>query len=337
MKIPKHIIVLIIFGLCIAGTWFFYKRSNPKEESPSVSYTIGKGNLRLDILATGKVQPDNRLELKAPIPGRIEDIYIEEGENVKVGQTLARMSSTDRAALLDLARSKGKKALKNMGDIFRATPIVAPISGQVIARNVEPGQTISSSDVTFVLSNHPLVVAQVDETDMARVYLHQTVELSLDAYPNDIIQGSVTQIAFESKTVSNVTVYEVKVVPKVVPPHMRSGMTANVRFLLEEKKDVILVPAGLVKQTDEGPVVFMADDNSADKNSKNHNKKSDKMLNKRNIKLGLSDGKMCEVLEGLEVGDIILDDTKQAMSKDSKSTATNPFMPNLRGKMGKPR
>ncbi len=73
---------------------------------------VSRGDLSVMVTATGTVKPYNRVEIKAPIPGRIEEVLVQEGEEVKKGQILARMSSVERAALLDAARAQGDAAVK---------------------------------------------------------------------------------------------------------------------------------------------------------------------------------------------------------------------------------
>ena len=102
---------------------------------------------------------------------------------VKTGQTLALMSSTERAALLDAAQTQGPEAIKYWEDVYKPTPLLSPIDGEVIVSKDYPGQTITASDVIVVLSDHLIVQAQVDETDIGKIKLGQEVTLSLDAYP----------------------------------------------------------------------------------------------------------------------------------------------------------
>lgn len=83
---------------------------------------------------------------------------------------------------------------------------------------------------------------------MAQVRLGQEVGIVLDAFPGRGSPAVVEHIAFEAKTVSNVTIYEVDVLPVRVPPFMRSGMTANLTFRVEKKTDVLLLPAAAVKR-----------------------------------------------------------------------------------------
>ena len=67
------------------------------------------GDVGVTVVTTGIVEPRNRLEIKPSISGRIEEILVNEGELIKKGDVLARMSSTERATLIDAARSQGEE------------------------------------------------------------------------------------------------------------------------------------------------------------------------------------------------------------------------------------
>lgn len=203
---------------------------------------VTRGDLSVTVDATGTVKPYNRVEVKAPIAGRIDEILVREGDEVKKGQVLARMSSTERAVLLDAARSRGEEVVKRWEQAYQPAPLLAPLDGTVIVRSVEPGQTVTTSDPVVVLSDRLIVEALVDETDLAFIRLGQAVKITLDAYREQVVTGTVDHIAFESTLENNVNVYAIDVVPGEVPPSFRSGMTANVVFIVKDRKDVLLVP-----------------------------------------------------------------------------------------------
>jgi macrolide-specific efflux system membrane fusion protein len=249
--------LIIIFSIVFV-TWLLWKwKSGVKGDNPTSwqKTEVSRGDLIIGVLATGNVQPQNRVAIKAPVPGRIEQILVREGDWVKRGQILAWMSSGDRASLLDAARAKGPEELKRWEDLYKATPLIAPITGTIIARNVEPGQSVSSSDSPLVVSDRLIIKAQVDETDIAKVKIGQRVKVTLDAYPDQPTDAVVDHVAYEARTVSNVTIYDVDVLPEKVPAFMRSGMTANVQFQVEAHRGVLLLPLEAVQS--EGSYVYI--------------------------------------------------------------------------------
>jgi len=305
-KIFIAIIFLII--LIIAITIYFKLEKTNINYS---SYEIKKGNIKIQVLATGAVQPENRLQIKPPIAGRAEAVLANEGAYVEKGQILAWLSSTERAALLDAAKSKGIEELKKWQELYRSTPVISPISGTIISKNIEPGQSFTSNDSIFVLSNRLTIKAQVDETDIAKIYLDQSVDIILDAYPDTLIEGKVSLIAFDALTINNVTTYIVDVVPLEIPSFMRSGMTVNVKFLIKELEDVLLVPASLISFKNNKTLVLVKNKNS---------------YIEKELVLGLNDGRYYELVAGLNEKDFIYGSAFN-LPRDEKR---NPFSPNIR-------
>lgn len=308
---------LVVLGAGLMGLKF-YKNKNLEEAPTYTEYTVVKGDLKLQILSTGVIQPENKVEIKPPIAGRVEKVLVNEGAVVKKGQILAWMSSTERAAMLDAASAKGPAELKDWEDMYRATPILAAINGTIIQRNVESGQTFTTQDAILVMSDRLTVKAQVDETDIAKIKLKQHARITLDAYPDNTIEATVDQIAYDAKTVNNVTTYIVDVLPNSTPKYMRSGMTANVIFDVESKKDIVLIPTESIKVLERKNIVLLP-----------NSKETEKPI-EREIELGATDGKKTEIVSGLNVGEMIL---IQGFKSKKATPGTSPFSPMGRGKV----
>lgn len=311
--IKKWIIKLIIFSVLSISIFIIAKKWKSPENVIREAVSV-YGSINTFISTTGTVEPQNRLEIKPPINGRIEEILVEEGQKVKVGQILAWMSSTERAALLDAARSKGEEEFAYWRDVYKATPLIAPINGEVIVRAVEHGQTVTYSDAIVVLSDRLIVKAQVDETDIGKVKPGQEAVISLDAYPQIKVQGVVDHVSYESEVVNNVTIYEVDVLPEKIPDVFRSGMSANVEIIEKSKENILLIPLEAVKTDKEGSFVFIEC-------------KGTKKLLKRKIEIGISDEKNAEVISGISLQDkLVIEGTKFSLPKKNNG-GTNPFAP----------
>lgn len=306
----KKILGAVLIAVIAGGGLFWWKGQKTSEQTYR-SLAVKKGDLEVTILATGTVQPENRLEIKAPVAGRMEQVLVREGQHLRKGQIIAWMSSSERAAMLDAARAKGEEEYKRWSELYLATPIVAPISGTLILRSVEPGQTFTNADAILTMSDRLTVKAQVDETDISNIKLKEKAQIILDAYPGQKVKAIVDQIAFDAKTVNSVTTYIVDVLPERTPDFMLSGMTANVTFFIESRKDVLLVPSEAVKVQEGRTVVSM--------------RGPDGGIQSREIQVGISDGKSTEVLDGLADGDTVLV-PEVKFGKDAKK-GTNPFSP----------
>jgi len=264
----------------------------PKESFRQVAVT--RGDVRVTKTATGEVTPQNRVEVKPPIAGRIEQVLVREGDAVTQGQVLAWMSSTDRAALLDAARSQGPDTLARWESAYKPAPLMAPLDGTVIVRAVEPGQTVTTNDSVVVVSDRLIVKAQVDETDIGAIAVGQSATISLDAFADQSIGARVDHVAYEAKTVNNVTIYEVDVLPDRAPEFMRSGMTATVTFVVASKSNALIVPAEAVLLGKDRASVLVP--NSVPWGRPSH----------REVTIGLTDGKWTEIVSGLVEGQTVL-------------------------------
>jgi len=309
----KKIIIAAVAVIALAAIYYFFLRK--KHEQTTYEPTkVTRESLSVVILSTGTVQPLNRLEIKAPIAGRAEDVKVDEGDKVKKSQILLWMSSAERAAMIDAARSEGEASVKKWEDLYRPTAVVAPLDGTIILRNVEPGQTFATTDAILVMSDHLIVEAQVDETDIAQIKLNSKAEIILDAYSKEKIPATVHQIAFEAKTVNNVTSYIVKVLPDKTPDFMRSGMTANVNFFVDSKDDVLTIPNDAIK-TGHGKMHLLV--RGAD----------GKPVPKTDVEFGMTDGRRTEIESGLNEGDEVL--IEHVVSESAKSSSS-PFGPQMR-------
>lgn len=109
-------------------------------------------------------------------------------------------------AIADLVKAKS--------NLSYAT-IYSPIDGVVLSREVEEGQTVAASFETptmFTIANDlrkMQVIADVDEADIGQVEEGQRVTFTVDAFPDDIFEGDVTQVRLQSTTTNNVVTYEV--------------------------------------------------------------------------------------------------------------------------------
>ncbi len=312
-KKRKVFISIIISAIIII---IFITLLNKKNNSTAVTTKEifpRRGMIATFVSTTGTVEPRNRLEIKPSIDGRIESILVGEGERVRAGQTLMWMSSTERAALIDAARAQGGSELKYWENIYKPIPLIAPISGTVIVRALEPGQTATTSTAVLVLSDMLMVKAKVDETDIGRVKEGQAAEISLDAYPDVRVNGRVILIKYESTIVNNVTTYEVQILPDMIPHIFKSGMSANVNIYDRIKKDVLLLPNDAVSYENQSPFVLISSG-------------EDRRQLKKSIRTGLTDEQNIEIVSGLTEKDRVLVIQKKFIPSE-KNKNSSPFMP----------
>ena len=282
-----------ICALLLAAAWFGCGKFKKSPAAAGRTVAVRQGSIEDTVEATGSVLPLNRVEIKPPIAGRMEKLVNDEGDTVKTGQILAWMSSSDRAAILDAARAQGPQVLKRWEDSYKPTPIIAPLSGVIILRNVVVGQTVDAATVLYAMSDRLVVIADVDESDIGRVKIGMPARVTLDAYPDKTDAGKVFDILYEGKNVSNVIQYQVKVDLDRVPAYYRSQMTANISFVMGRKDSAVLVPAAAVREAGGGVKQVQIPG-------------PDGKPVTREIKTGIESGDAIEVLSGLNPGDQVI-------------------------------
>ncbi len=279
-----------------------------------------RGSIRKYISTTGTVEPRNRLEIMPAIAGRVESVLVVEGQAVRKGQLLAWMSSTERTALIDAARMQGDAERRYWENAYKPSPVVAPITGTVIVRDVEPGQTVTTAKAVLVLADRLIVTARVDETDIGHVKIGMTAELSLDSYPEVKVNGRVHHISYESTITNNVTMYEVQIIPERVPGVFRSGMSATINIIQSMRDKALLLPIEAVVL--EGRTNYVRVDRGEGKQPE-----------RREVKIGISDETRIEILSGLDEGEkVLVADGKAEGQAKSGTEKKNPFMPTPPGR-----
>ncbi len=314
----KSWIILAAGTAAIVGGALWARRHWPADGAAAASYTpiaFTREHLEIAIESTGLVEPRNRLEIKPPLAGRIEETLVTEGQEVKQGDIVARMSSTERATLLDAARTKGPAMLQKWADAYQPTPLIAPLTGTIIARNIEPGQTVDSSDVVLVMSDQLIVTAQVDETDIGQIHLGQSAAISLDAYPAVRVKGTARHIAYEAVTVNNVTIYEVEVDLEQIPECMKSGMTATVKFAVAACDDALTLPADAVLAAGDRQTVLVQADPA-------------RPPERWRVLTGLAAGGRVEILAGLDGSETVL--RPDFTLPTAGASGSSPLMPGPR-------
>ena len=311
----KKLGIIFIILIILTGLFFYTTRVKQKESSGEITKEISPvtGAIKTFISSTGTVLPKNRLEIKPPVNGRIEKILVKEGDEVKTGDILILMSSTERAALLDAARGKGEETLKYWEEVYKSIPLPAPIDGEIIVATTQPGQTVTTSDAVVVLSDRLIVRAQVDETDIGKIALNKKAIISIDAYPDTKIDATVEHIYYESQTVNNVTVYEVDLIPEEIPKFFRSGMNASIDFIDQSKENALIIPLEAVYKEKENSYILVKQSNEAEPV-------------RVAVQLGISDDKNIEVLSGIAKDDRIIIKSK-TYSLPKNTRGKNPFMP----------
>lgn len=198
--------------------------------------------------------------------------------------------------------------------------ITSPIDGVVINRAVEEGQTVASGFETPTLFTiaadltQMQVVADVDEADIGGVEEGQRVSFTVDAYPNDTFEGTVTQIRLGedsstssgSSTSSTVVTYEVVISAPNPDLKLKPRLTANVTIYTLDRKDVLSVLARALRFTPERPLIG---ENDIVKDCESPHKlwtREGNTFTAHPVTVGISNGINTEIISGISEGATIV-------------------------------
>jgi HlyD family secretion protein len=352
---------------------------------PSKLAEVERGDLARVVVATGKIEPLSKAEIKSKASGIVKKIYVDYGDRVKQGQILAELDkiqleavkreseanmqaaeaardsakatlarnkvdaegpdvpflklSMDRAeheyrdgvvsksvvedaqknyqmglnrqvsaqtnltvSKADIAKAEAqvaqaKAALENAEEDLKNSTIVSPIDGLVLSRDVNVGDAVSSililgSQATPIMTlgdvSEVYVQGKVDESDIGKVYLNQPARIVVESFKDKKFVGKVTKISPLGKEKDNVTTFEVRVSISNPTGELKANMSANAEIMLEEKKNVLMVPeAALIYDKERKASIEIPDP------------KSDNGKKKLSVQLGISNGVKTEILQGL--------------------------------------
>jgi HlyD family secretion protein len=353
---------------------------------------VTRGDVARSVVATGKIQPITKVEVKSKASGIVEKLFVDINNQVRKGQELAKLDQQETVAeveaqraqlaaaeanvttceaniaqdkvnanapdlpmykatldrnkemqkegvvsrqalddankdyLAALTRRDSSKAqigvdtaklkqaraqvmqnqasLKQLEEQLSYTTIVAPMDGVILSRDVEIGDAVSSilvqgSTATLVMTegdiNEVYVQGKVDEADIAHVYMNQPARIKVESFRDRVFQGKVTKIAPLGVEKDNVTTFEVRVSIDNPGGELKANMTANAEIILDEHKNVLMVP--------ESAVMY---DNQKKASVEIPDKKQKEGKRKVPVKVGISNGSVTELLSGLKEGEQVV-------------------------------
>ncbi|MCC6918909.1 MAG: efflux RND transporter periplasmic adaptor subunit [Alphaproteobacteria bacterium] len=287
--------------------------------------------------ATGTVEPSLMLPIAPRSTARLVALEADEGDHVSAGQLLARLEDDDLRRALDAARAVEANAHSNFernaelvkeGRVSRqaydqaksnweaATAEVArleaqlgflslraPSEGTIIRRDGEVGELIVTGNPVFWMAGDaPLrITSEVDEEDIARIRPGQKVLIRADAFPGEVLDGTVSAVT--PKGDATARSYRVRI---AVPAGTRLmiGMTTETNIVLREEPNALLVPTAAL----EGETLWLVVDGR---------------LAKRQVKIGARGNARTEILSGVADGDWIAA-APSADFADGEAVAADP-------------
>ena len=204
--------------------------------------------------------------------------------------------------------------------------ITAPVDGIVISRKVDAGQTLAAAMTTPVLFTIAQditkmnISAAVSEADIGQVRDGQTVDFTVDAFPDEVFHGTVTQVRKAPTTTQNVVTYETVITVDNPEQKLFPGMTADVSILVAERSHVLKIPNTALRYTPPEGATFERTPPAKLERSQRlvYAIASDGLrLRPVIVKAGITDGVDTEVLEGLTEGATVVTSTLSSGAKSS--------------------
>ena len=267
--------------------------------------------------------------------------------------------------------AKVKSAIANLNkaklNLSYAT-IYSPIDGIVINRAVEEGQTVTASMSTpelYTIANDLTVMqveADVDEADIGMVKTGQRVEFTVDAFPDDIFSGEVSEVRLQAVETSNVVTYTVIVKAQNPEFKLMPGMTASITDYVEEVNDILLLAGKAFRFSPDREMMNdymsnLSDNNQLEHSGRNNTGSNSSIASRKGsrpdqdleddkklvwvkqgnlikpvvVEIGVTDGINIQVLSGLNENDAIvtamsLGKKDSGEEKEETSTQKSPFV-----------
>lgn len=243
--------------------------------------------------------------IKTEATGDIESLYIKEGDYVTKGQVVAKLknkSMTDAVTNAKLSLSDSQISYENARDKVDDYTIKAPISGTVIEKNLKVGDKLDSSKsaTTSMATIYDMSALKcdlaIDETDIGKVEVGQSVSIAADAIEGKTYNGTVTGVSVVGTTNYGITTYPVTVEITEFDDQLLPGMNIEATISISSAQNVIAVPISAVNR---GDTVYIKGD------KENGDDKAPDGFKTVKVETGVSDGAYIEIKSGVSEGDTV--------------------------------
>jgi HlyD family secretion protein len=281
------------------------------------------------------------LQARGELAGAEAEVLLKQ-QNLKRKKVLfplkvASQSDLDQATA-DLAEARAtvlvkQAALQKARANLDYCKIIAPVNGMVITRKVNLGQTVNAAmntPVLFIIAqdiSKMRIEADVSEADIGQVKDGQPVDFTVDAFPDDVFHGKVTQVRRSATTSQNVVTYQTII--SVENPELKlfPGMTANVSILVAQKENGLRIPNGALRFSPPEKAVYEKTPPARLRHDLRiiYTVSADgRKLKPLIVKPGLNDGAYTEIRNGLAENTVVVIAT---ISSDSKKDQGGPPPP----------
>ena len=344
-RTTKPMILVLLVVLVMAGLGYrYYQSRRPREVAGTIPkqsvLTVGRGSLSKSVSSTGAITANRDLELAFDVGGRVKQVLAQTTQTVEQGTILAELDQTRQELAylsakreLELARFEAAPSvLKEKELAFRvaeadlqATSLTAPFTGFIAGVSVQEEEWVSSGTIIMrILDTSRLFLGVgVDEIDIRHVQIGQEAMISIDAYPELSLPGTVVEVGIVPDNQGQIVVFPVKIELTQLDPRVRVGMSAEAEIVVQRAENVIVVPLEAVTQGRGRSSVAVVQGET---------------IQVVPVVTGLSDGFSIEIVEGLAEGDQILTSNPQLYrslqgNDAGQRSPQTPFQPGYVGGM----
>ncbi len=259
-------------------------------DAPSLQSSVDVAELQVKIAEEQVKQARARYEiakdnLDQGVPGQSEDVLELNVDIAKSAWEAAKLSLESLKLQLESAELNLEKA-----------EIVAPFDGVIVDINITEGKELSTATlatpaISLVDTSEIQMRGSIDEIDIATVKVGQPASITLDALPDDEVNGEVAFISLVGTTLVGVVSYDTTITVENPTAALRDGMTATAEVIIERRDDVLFIPNRALRGTWQNPKVLVFVDGQQEE---------------REVTLGLTNGTNTEILSGLEEGEKVV-------------------------------
>ena len=277
--------------------------TNPGGLSDSQAATVSIGGVNCADSGTFSYQADSTIT--ASSSGTVTAINAKEGSSVKKNQTIVTLGGDDLENSVQSAKESLENAelsLKNTQETLDDYTITSPIAGTIVDKEYKTGDKVESGDTLCQIydMSYLQMTMSIDELDISKVSVGQTVQITADAVDGKTYEGEVTKISVAGTTTNGATSYPVTV--KITDTDgLLPGMNVDAEIVISEADDVLSVSSASINR---GDTVLITSDSPSASNAVKDQKAPDGYVYVK-VETGVSDDDYIEITSGLQEGDTV--------------------------------
>lgn len=338
---------LLMFGFTQSGCSSDAQSKEPDAEEivpavPVEAASVATGTIAAYFTGTASLEAEDEAMVVARAGGVVERIFVEEGDYVQQGQTLAQLDGARLKLELDRAEMEmaqqqriyerneelhakqliseeeyervksayeTQQAARDMAQLdLEYTTIRAPFTGVVSERMIKVGNMVATHEPAFRLTDFDplLAVMHVPERELNKLSKGQTAQLRLDALPGQLFTGHIERI---SPVVDPTTgTFKVTVEVRDRSGNLKPGMFGRIRIVYDTRNETLLVPKAAVDAEDDEAAVYIV---------------RDSMAFRQIVETGYEDDQHIEILTGVTDGDVVVTTGQSSLRDSSKVDVIN--------------